>query len=196
LARLGENIRQAVVKELRPRIPGRKNQSTSHILRSTEPEDGPCYFGKYLALDSTEIEEVRELNFWLDVNLRCFKTFIFTSLGVNKTMRMLLVSCFILLPSFLSAVLANVEKTVFLGPPAITIPTPDPNLGDLHLIPISPLHPTVRTRLNASFPTNNATKGTETWVLLDGLTPGARYEVRICWLATVCIQPSITKFLS
>jgi hypothetical protein len=64
------------------------------------------------------------------------------------------------------------------------------------LIPISPLHPTVRTRLNASFPTNTASKGTATWVLLDGLSPGARYEVRICWLATVGIGPGDAKFLS
>ena len=110
-------------------------------------------------------------------------------------MRMLLVSCFILLFSLPLAVLANVEKTIFLGPPAITIPTPHPNLDDLYLIPISPLHPTVRTRLNASFPTNGASKGTATWVLLDGLTPGARYEVRICWLATVGIRPVYAKVL-
>src|SRR5271163_7201 len=98
-----------------------------------------------------EIREVHELNFQFDVNLRLLQGLYFHHSGVNKTMRMLLVSCFILLFSLPSAVLANVEKTIFLGPPAITIPTPHPNLDDLYLIPISPLHPTARTRLNASF---------------------------------------------
>ena len=83
-------------------------------------------------------------------------------------------------------VLANVEKTIFVAPPAISIPTAHPNLDDLSLIPLSPLHLSVRTQLNASFPTDNAANGSEHWLLLDGLSPGARYEVRICWLATVC----------
>ena len=81
--------------------------------------------------------------------------------------------------------LANVEKTIFLGPQAISIPTAHPNLDDLALIPLSPLHLSVRTRLNASFPTGELSRGSEHWFLLDGLSPGARYEARICWLATV-----------
>jgi hypothetical protein len=98
---------------------------------------------------------------------------------------MCLLSCFLLLFSLLPLVSANVEKTIFLGPAAITVPNQRPNLDDLYLIPLSPLHSTARTRLNASFPTSDDPKGMETWILLDGLTPGARYEVRICWLATV-----------
>jgi hypothetical protein len=90
-----------------------------------------------------------------------------------------------LLAVLLSFVSANVEKTIFLGPPAIAVPKQHPNLDDLCLIPLSPLHSTFRTRLNASFPTTDTPKGEETWILVDGLTPGARYEVRICWLATV-----------
>lgn len=87
---------------------------------------------------------------------------------------------------FSSLAFANVEKTVFLAPPALSIPTAHPNLDDLSLIPLTPLYTSVRTRLNASFPTDGAPKGNEHWLLLDGLSPGARYEVRICWLATVC----------
>jgi hypothetical protein len=90
-----------------------------------------------------------------------------------------------LLAVLLSFVSANVEKTIFLGPPAIVVPKQHPNLDDLCLIPLSPLHSTFRTRLNASFPTADTPKGEETWILVDGLTPGARYEARICWLATV-----------
>lgn len=83
---------------------------------------------------------------------------------------------------------ANVEKTIFRGPPVISIPTVHPNLDDLALIPLSPLHLSVRTRLNASFPSDESPNGAEHWFLLDGLSPSARYEARICWLATV---PSI-----
>jgi hypothetical protein len=96
-----------------------------------------------------------------------------------------LLESYLLLSLFISFSLANVEKTIFLGPPAITIPTAHPNLDDLSLIPLSPLHLSARTYLNASFPTEDSLKGNEHWLLLDGLSPGARYEVRICWLATV-----------
>jgi hypothetical protein len=91
--------------------------------------------------------------------------------------------------------LANVEKTIFLGPPAISIPVAHPNLDDLSLIPLSPLHFSARTRLNASFPSKSAPRGTQHWFLLDGLSPGARYEVRICWLATVSLKPFILEIL-
>ena len=84
-----------------------------------------------------------------------------------------------------SHVLSNVEKAIFLGPPAITIPSQHPNLDDLFLIPLSSLYPSARIWLNATFPTKHEPRGTQTWILLDGLKPGARYEVRICWLATV-----------
>jgi hypothetical protein len=98
---------------------------------------------------------------------------------------MRVLSCLLHLSYFTLLVSANVEKTIFLGPPAVTVPDQHPDLDDLYLIPLSPLHSTVRTRLNASFPTTDSPKGVETWFLLDGLTPGARYEVRVCWLATV-----------
>lgn len=92
---------------------------------------------------------------------------------------------YLLFPLLLSFVLANVEKTIFLGPPAITLPSQHPSIDDLCLITLSPFRSTARTQLNGSFPTKDAPKGTETWILLDGLTQGARYEVRVCWLATV-----------
>jgi hypothetical protein len=91
---------------------------------------------------------------------------------------------------FFSGVLGNVEKTIFVAPPAISIPTAHPNLDDLSLIFLSPLQLSARTRLNASFPTEDSLRGTEHWFLLDGLSPGTRYEVRICWLATVSQTPT------
>lgn len=80
---------------------------------------------------------------------------------------------------------ANVEKTIFLAPPTTTIPSEAPGLDDLGLQRLSPQNAVVRTHLNASFPTAEAPAGTDSWFFLENLTPGRRYEVRICWLATV-----------
>ena len=79
--------------------------------------------------------------------------------------------------------LANVEKTIFLAPPGQSLPN-DASIDNLYHISLSDQHPSVRTKINASFPTDDHLKGTETWMLLEDLSPGSRYEVRICWLAT------------
>lgn len=83
--------------------------------------------------------------------------------------------------------LGNVEKTIFLAPPSISIPSGHPNLKDLYLdvlfAPLSWL--SLRRQVPASFPTPNDPRGNETWLLLEGLEEGRRYEVRICWVATV-----------
>jgi hypothetical protein len=88
-----------------------------------------------------------------------------------------------------------VEKTIFLGPPATTIPSESPDLDDLGLERLSPQNAVVRTQLNASFPTAEAPDGSDSWFFLENLTPGQRYEVRICWLATVWyLFPSFRSF--
>ncbi|KAJ5167733.1 uncharacterized protein N7482_003327 [Penicillium canariense] len=89
-----------------------------------------------------------------------------------------------LLPLFAGLVQANVEKTIFLAPPAATIPSEEPDFDDLGLERLSPQSSVVRTQLNASFPTAEAPEGTDSWFFLENLTPGQRYEVRVCWLAT------------
>ncbi|RDW70774.1 uncharacterized protein DSM5745_08285 [Aspergillus mulundensis] len=76
---------------------------------------------------------------------------------------------------------ANVEKTIFIAPSAVS---PDPALGDLGLERLTPANGMLRTRLNASFLTEVGIRGTDSWYLLENLNPGQRYEVRICWLAT------------
>ncbi|KAJ0421935.1 hypothetical protein BJY00DRAFT_101741 [Aspergillus carlsbadensis] len=78
---------------------------------------------------------------------------------------------------------ANVEKTIFLGPSPLAIPALNPALDDLDLERLSPENGMLRTNLNASFPTTDE-PGTESWYFLENLSPGQRYEVRICWLAT------------
>lgn len=77
---------------------------------------------------------------------------------------------------------ANVEKTIFVAPSSQ--PVPDASIDNLMLIPLNPQHTTARTWLNATFPTKETPKGTDTWMLLEGLSPGSRYELRLCWLAT------------
>ena len=85
----------------------------------------------------------------------------------------------------LAPVLGNVEKAIFLAPEAVLIPPQHPNLQDLNLETLSPAKWSLRIQLAASFPFTGATKGTESWFLLDGLSKHQRYEVRVCWAATV-----------
>lgn len=88
---------------------------------------------------------------------------------------------------------ANVEKTIFLGPAPVNIPAQSqssPSLADLRLDVLTPddddnKNWSLRAHLPVRFPTDDAPRGQETWLLLDALTEGRRYEVRVCWLATV-----------
>ncbi|KAF7167963.1 hypothetical protein CNMCM5623_001157 [Aspergillus felis] len=89
----------------------------------------------------------------------------------------------LVLLSLLPLVVANVEKTIFVAPQPSPIPSTDSTLDDLGLERLSPSYPTLRTFLNASFPTPDS-PGTDSWYFLENLTPGQRYEVRICYLAT------------
>jgi hypothetical protein len=87
-------------------------------------------------------------------------------------------------------VTANVEKVIFVAPPAEPFPT-DASIDNLLLASLSEADTTLRTYVNATFPTENSLRGTETWLLLEDLVPGRRYEVRICWLATVRFENNI-----
>ena len=95
------------------------------------------------------------------------------------------VSVCVTLPLCILPAFANVEKTVFLAPPSIHVPTDHPNLDDLQLHVFSPLQPSSRLHLDAAFPSTESPKGVESWYLLDDLNQDQRYEVRICWSATV-----------
>jgi hypothetical protein len=89
-------------------------------------------------------------------------------------------------------VTANVEKTVFLGPRAVTLPNVRPSLDDLGLHTLSPVHKILPTQLHVQFPATSTPRGLESWYLLWNLEEGRRYEVRVCWPATV----SSRRFLS
>lgn len=83
------------------------------------------------------------------------------------------------------AVLANTEKAIFLGPESLQVPTAHPTLEDLQLEVLSPQRLSLRTHIAAEFPTNDTKYGQSSWLLLQDLQEGQRYEVRVCWAATV-----------
>ena len=102
-------------------------------------------------------------------------------------------------PSLLSLALllpfatANTEKVIFMGPSPRTVPVDSPTLEDLLLPELSPRRWGLRTHLEASFPNAASEYGSSSWVLLNGLKEGQRYEVRVCWAATVrYITPSLS----
>ncbi|KAI1343892.1 hypothetical protein F5Y15DRAFT_411743 [Xylariaceae sp. FL0016] len=95
-----------------------------------------------------------------------------------------------LICSMISAVCANTEKTIFLGPPTVNIASAHPALDDLRLHTLTPQDFQIRTHLEARFPINELLHGKPTWLLLDQLREGQRYEVRVCWAAT---QPTAFK---
>ncbi|EEP79240.1 predicted protein [Uncinocarpus reesii 1704] len=84
-------------------------------------------------------------------------------------------------------VLSNVEKAIFVAPPidAAQFPAASLRLENLsNLGTLSPSTPSIRQHLNASFPSETNPLGVKSWFRLANLSPGQRYEVRICWLAT------------
>ncbi|KAH6623027.1 hypothetical protein F5144DRAFT_632443 [Chaetomium tenue] len=108
----------------------------------------------------------------------------------------MLLRVFSIISLFFTSVLANTEKTIFLGPEPITIPLTHPTLSDLrlHTLTPTPANGTLRTQLPAQFPSPEHPEGTVTWLLLDNLTPHQRYEVRVCWAATQPTAFTLTTF--
>lgn len=88
---------------------------------------------------------------------------------------------------------ANTEKTIFLGPEPVNIPAQSPSLAALNIDTLTPDNYSLRTHLEAIFPTEDLSRGIESWLILDDLTEGQRYEVRVCWLATVSFSSSSTS---
>lgn len=86
---------------------------------------------------------------------------------------------------FATAALANTEKTIFIAPPAISLPDAEPQLAALNLDTLAYSHSKIRRALSVAFPTEEAPQGLESWYLLQGLNEGQRHEVRICWAAIV-----------
>lgn len=94
----------------------------------------------------------------------------------------------LLLPLFVlvSYSLANTEKVIFSAPPTETLS----ELYDLKeeiFQSLTPRDPVLRASLLVAFPTTDRPKGTDSWYRVEGLEEDKRYEVRVCWAATVCM---------
>ncbi|KAB2579305.1 hypothetical protein BFW01_g11617 [Lasiodiplodia theobromae] len=100
--------------------------------------------------------------------------------AITRPLLALLTTFVVLLP----AALANVEKTVFVAPSAIAVPNVRPGLQDLRLTSLSPSAHVLRTNIPVAFRSDASPRGLDSWYLLSELTPGQRYEVRVCWAAT------------
>lgn len=98
---------------------------------------------------------------------------------------MLRLACLTVLTVLLGLVGANTEKVIFTAPSITTLGDARPNLLDLHLETLTPHKFTLRTSLPVDFPSDQQTKGVQSWYLLQGLNQGQRYELRVCWPATV-----------
>ena len=100
----------------------------------------------------------------------------------HRNMHLIILPILIL---WIAVVLGNVEKTIFLGPAAVPASQQRQQLDLLRLDVLQPSRSMLRRQLKSTFPTRSDPKGTASWFLLEGLTEGQRYEVRVCWLATV-----------
>ncbi|EEA22922.1 hypothetical protein TMatcc_001785 [Talaromyces marneffei ATCC 18224] len=95
---------------------------------------------------------------------------------------------------FIQHAAANTEKTIFVAPLPWAVPAENAAIDDLGLDRLSPTDFMLRTNLNASFPTDEEPHGAESWFYLEDLTPGQRYEVRICWMATQPTSFDLTTY--
>ncbi|KAM0238383.1 hypothetical protein ACHAP5_008668 [Fusarium lateritium] len=76
--------------------------------------------------------------------------------------------------------IANAEKTIFTAPASIPIPQQKPSLADLRLPALTSDASQIRANISRVFPSEpkDYASGAATWVLLDNLNPGQRYEFR------------------
>ncbi|KAI2642048.1 hypothetical protein GGS21DRAFT_287944 [Xylaria nigripes] len=91
---------------------------------------------------------------------------------------------FIWIALLLPYVWGNTEKTIFLGPSPVDVQSTYSKLNHLRLAHLSPEDFTIRTHLEAEFPGIGSKHGRASWLVLNNLTEGQRYEVRVCWSAT------------
>ncbi|KAH7156141.1 hypothetical protein EDB81DRAFT_928118 [Dactylonectria macrodidyma] len=85
-----------------------------------------------------------------------------------------------LLFATVQSVVANTEKAIFVAPDSVSIPLSKPSLDDLNLHVLTPMAWSIRANLSRVFPAEaeDASTGAVTWLLLEDLTPGQRYEIR------------------
>lgn len=89
---------------------------------------------------------------------------------------------------------ANVEKVIFLTPAATTNSLI--NLAVFDVAILSPSERVINRRLPVAFANSTDPLGTTTWLQLEALTGQQRYEVRVCWAATVSLKIQLNLHLS
>lgn len=97
--------------------------------------------------------------------------------------------------AFVQCSLANTEKVIFTAPPRDTLS----ELYDLKeeaFQTITPAISVLRASLSVAFPTIERPQGLDSWYRLEGLEENRRYEVRICWAATVHLLTSTQSMLA
>ena len=82
---------------------------------------------------------------------------------------------------------ANVEKTIFIAPDPMPIPRHHLTLSAPNIHSLAHNNTFLRTHIKAGPASASFSTGMATWLLLRDLNPGQRYEVRVCWAATVCV---------
>lgn len=89
-----------------------------------------------------------------------------------------------------ASVSANTEKAIFTAPDAVTFTDSNPSLDVLQLESLALERSTLRTSLDVAAPGEAASGGVEDhWYLLRDLNPQQRYELRVCWSASVSVFP-------
>lgn len=102
---------------------------------------------------------------------------------------MQLLTCVLVLFSLVTRVSANVEKVIFVAPPALPNRDIHSAVDELQVHKFDPLASSIRLHLPVIFPNATYEQGLASWYILDDLEPGRRYEVRICWAAIVGLEP-------
>lgn len=96
----------------------------------------------------------------------------------------------LLICSYVVQIAANTEKVIFSAPDLISLSKSGPSLAALSLETLSPSQTQLRTTIPVTFGDTVNPRGNQSWYILSNLTPSKRYEVRVCWAATVSSRKS------
>ena len=91
----------------------------------------------------------------------------------------------VLICFYIVQITANTEKTIFSAPELTSLSQSGPSLAALQVEALSPARSQIRTAVPVVFGDTVNSHGNQSWYILSNLTPGRRYEVRVCWPATV-----------
>ncbi|KAG5913764.1 hypothetical protein E4U42_000886 [Claviceps africana] len=97
-----------------------------------------------------------------------------------------MIQIILLLYTLAQVAVANVEKIIFTGPPASTLPSAITarTISSLNIHTLTHDVPSIHTELKRIFAsTQSGLHGKSSWVSVQNLTENQRYEMRVCWSA-------------